>query len=114
MNKKFFHLQKEKKIDVIVGGTPCQGFSIAGKIGRNFIDDPRNHLFKEFARVVSILNPKFFVIENVARVYNHNKGKTRKEIFELFKELGYTVDCKLLNSVDYGVSQKKKQNFHHW
>ena len=104
-------LTKNKKIDVVVGGTPCQGFSIAGNIGRNFINDPRNYLFKEFARVVSILNPKFFVIENVARVYNHNKGETRKEIFELFNTLGYAVDCKLLNSVDYGVSQKRNRIF---
>lgn len=109
--QEIISLTKNKEIDIVVGGTPCQGFSIAGNIGRNFIDDPRNHLFKEFARVVSILNPKFFVIENVARVYNHNKGKTRKEIFELFNKLGYTVDCQLLNSVDFGVSQKRNRIF---
>ncbi len=108
---EILELADGKEIDVVVGGTPCQGFSMAGNIGRTFLDDPRNQLFKEFARVVSILNPKFFVIENVARVYNHNKGKTREEIFEMFKKLGYEVDCKLLNAVDYGVPQKRNRIF---
>lgn len=109
--KEILNLTKGKKIDVVIGGTPCQGFSIAGNIGRNFINDPRNHLFKEFARVVSILNPKFFIIENVARVYNHNKGKTREDIIFLFKKLGYEVDCEILNSADYGVPQVRKRVF---
>lgn len=109
--EEMLSLSKGKEIDLIIGGTPCQGFSIAGNIGRNFIDDPRNHLFKEFARVVSIMNPKFFVIENVARVYTHNKGKTREEIIKLFESLGYKVDCKLLNAVDYGVPQKRNRIF---
>ena len=63
LEPEILDLTKGREIDVIIGGTPCQGFSIAGSIGRNFIDDPRNHLFKEFARVVSILKPKFFIIE---------------------------------------------------
>lgn len=109
--KEILELTKGKEIDLIVGGTPCQGFSIAGNIGRKFIDDPRNHLFKEFARVVSILKPKFFVIENVARVYTHNKGKTRQDIIELFIKLGYEVDCKLLNAANYGVPQVRNRVF---
>ena len=60
--KELRNLAKTTKPDVIIGGTPCQGFSMAGNPGRTFIDDPRNHLFKEFARIVSALNPKFFVI----------------------------------------------------
>lgn len=104
-------LTKGKEIDLIIGGTPCQGFSMAGNVGRRFIDDPRNHLFKEFARVVSILKPKFFIIENVARVYNHNKGKTRKEIIDLFEGLGYKVDSKILNSANFGVAQIRNRVF---
>jgi DNA (cytosine-5)-methyltransferase 1 len=107
--KEILDLTKGKKIDLIIGGTPCQGFSIAGNIGRNFIDDPRNHLFKEFARIVKILRPKIFIIENVARVFNHNNGETRKEIISLFNE--YKVDCKILNSADYGVPQIRKRVF---
>ncbi len=98
-------LINKEKIDVVVGGPPCQGFSIAGNIGRKFIDDPRNKLFKEFVRVVKVVSPRFFVMENVARLYNHNQGKTRKEIITDFEELGYKVECKILNSADYGVPQ---------
>lgn len=98
-----------KKTDVIIGGPPCQGFSIAGNIGRKFIDDPRNRLFKEFVRVVKIVKPKFFVMENVARLYTHKKGETRKEIIKDFEKLGYTVDCKILNAADYGVPQLRKR-----
>lgn len=98
-----------QKVDVIIGGPPCQGFSIAGNIGRRFIDDPRNHLFKEFIRVVEIIKPDFFVMENVARLYTHNKGSTRKEILSRFKEIGYYIECKILNSADYGVPQIRKR-----
>ena len=109
--KEILDLAGGRKVDVIVGGTPCQGFSMAGGIGRKFIDDPRNHLFKEFARVVEILSPRFFVIENVARVFNHNKGKTRKEILDLFEGLGYRTECNVLNAADYGVPQIRSRIF---
>lgn len=102
-------LVKNLKISVIIGGPPCQGFSIAGNIGRKFIDDPRNRLFKEFVRVVEIVKPSFFVLENVARLYSHNKGKTRVEIIKDFERIGYKVECKILNSADYGVPQVRKR-----
>jgi DNA (cytosine-5)-methyltransferase 1 len=107
--KEISQLAKKKEIDVIIGGPPCQGFSIAGKIGRKFIDDDRNRLFKEFVRIVKIIHPKFFVMENVARLYNHNKGETQKEIIADFENLGYNVDCKIINSVDYGVAQSRQR-----
>jgi DNA (cytosine-5)-methyltransferase 1 len=103
------YLKEVKDVDVVIGGPPCQGFSIAGNIGRKFIDDPRNKLFKEFVRVVKVVKPKFFVMENVARLYNHNKGETRKEIINDFEKLGYKVECKILNSADYGVPQIRKR-----
>jgi len=109
--KELREFGKINKPDVIIGGTPCQGFSIAGNIGRTFVDDPRNHLFKEFARIVSVLKPKFFVVENVARVYNHNQGRTRKEIIDLFEKMNYTVDCRILKSEDYGVPQLRRRIF---
>lgn len=64
-----------RHVDVVIGGPPCQGFSMAGNIGRKFIDDPRNLLFKEFARVVSVVNPTCFVMENVARYIRGYKAK---------------------------------------
>ncbi len=103
------YLKEYAEIDVVIGGPPCQGFSMAGNIGRKFIDDPRNKLFKEFVRVVKVVKPKFFVMENVARLYNHNKGDTRKEIINDFKNIGYKVECKILNSADYGVPQVRQR-----
>ncbi len=103
------YIKDSQIVDVVIGGPPCQGFSIAGNIGRKFIDDPRNRLFKEFVRVVKVIKPKFFVMENVARLYTHNKGETRKEIIKDFERLGYKVDCKILNSADYGVPQVRKR-----
>ena len=99
------------KIDVIIGGPPCQGFSIAGKIGRNFIDDERNQLFKEFVRFVNVIRPKIFVMENVAALKTHNKGKTIMEIVNEFDNAGYTVKYDVLNAVNYGVPQQRRRIF---
>ncbi|WAC42333.1 DNA cytosine methyltransferase [Pedobacter sp. SL55] len=103
------YLKEFEEIDVVIGGPPCQGFSMAGNIGRKFIEDPRNKLFKEFVRVVNVVRPKFFVMENVARLYNHNKGETRKEIIKDFQKIGYNVECKILNSADFGVPQVRQR-----
>lgn len=108
-DEEMYDLTKGKEVDVVIGGPPCQGFSIAGNIGRKFTDDPRNRLFKEFVRVVKVVKPKFFVMENVARLYTHNKGATRTEIINDFEKLGYTVDCQILNSADYSVPQIRKR-----
>lgn len=98
-----------KKVDVVVGGPPCQGFSMAGNAGRRFIDDERNKLYKEFLRIVKITKPKFFVMENVARIFTHRNGNTRKEIINDFEKIGYKVECKILNSADYGVAQMRRR-----
>ena len=98
-----------REVDIVIGGTPCQGFSMAGSIGRKFIDDPRNHLFREFARVVRLLRPKFFVIENVARLYTHNGGRTCSEILSLFANIGYGAECKVLNAADFGIPQHRRR-----
>ena len=97
------------KVDVVIGGPPCQGFSIAGNIGRKFVDDPRNYLFREFIKVVKIANPDFFVMENVQRLFNHNKNKTREEILSMFNKIGYHVECDVLNSCDYEVPQYRRR-----
>lgn len=102
-------LIKNIKVDVVIGGPPCQGFSMAGNIGRKFLEDERNQLFKEFARIVSIVQPNYFIMENVARLYNHNNGNTRIDILDLFKSLNYSVECRVLNTFDYGVPQIRKR-----
>lgn len=103
--EEILNLTKNNAVDVVIGGPPCQGFSLAGNIGRKFQDDPRNHLFKEFVRVVDIVKPKCFVMENVARMYTHKNGQTRREILECFRKIGYHVHCHVLNAADYGVPQ---------
>lgn len=103
--------EKYKGVDIIIGGPPCQGFSIAGNIGRKFLDDDRNRLFLEFVRFVDVIRPKMFVLENVAALVKHNRGKTIKEIETKFAELGYSIKYKVLNSVDYCVPQERRRVF---
>ena len=106
---EIYALLDEKEVDIVVGGPPCQGFSMAGNIGRHFIDDPRNHLFKEFARVVSIIQPKMFLMENVARLDIHNKEKTKQEIIDIFTNMGYKVESRVLNAASFGVPQLRRR-----
>ena len=108
-NEEIKSLIGNQIIDVIIGGPPCQGFSMAGNIGRKFIDDSRNQLFREFARIVEIVQPSYFVMENVARLFTHNKGETKKEIIELFKKMNYNVECKVVNTADFGIPQVRNR-----
>lgn len=105
-------LNGEKIIDVIVGGPPCQGFSMAGRRIRKkgiFINDPRNELFKEFIRIVKDIKPKVFVMENVAAMLNIHKGAVKKEIIDEFKKIGYDTQVHVLLAADYGVPQLRKR-----
>lgn len=110
-NKRLKELVGDKKVDIIIGGPPCQGFSIAGNIGRTFIDDERNRLFKEFVRFVSEVNPKMFIMENVAAMATHLKGKTIKSIVEAFEHAGtgYKVKWEVLNTVNYEIAQERRR-----
>lgn len=110
-DEEILKLSEGKKIDVIIGGPPCQGFSLAGNIGRTFVGDERNYLFKEFVRVVSLLKPSVFVMENVARMASHNKGKTIREVKKSFEDIGYKVQYQVLQAADYGVPQKRQRIF---
>jgi len=100
-----------KNIDVIVGGPPCQGFSIAG---RRDPKDPRNSLFMEFVRIVNYFKPEWTVIENVLGIRSMKtaKGEAVVDIIKKeFKKIGYDVIWKVLNAADYGVPQKRKRVF---
>ena len=110
-NERLLELTAGKTVDVIVGGPPCQGFSIAGNIGRTFLDDERNRLFKEFVRFVAYLKPKMFVMENVAAMATHLKGKTIAAVEDAFETagLGYRVQWQVLNSVHFGVPQERRR-----
>lgn len=109
-NEKLSAVIKEREVDVVIGGPPCQGFSKAGNIGRTFLEDERNYLFLEFVRVVKHLKPKMFVMENVAAMEVHRKGKTMEDILEAFRDAGYIVPWhEVLNSACYGVPQVRRR-----
>lgn len=97
------------RIDLLVGGSPCQSFSMVGK--RKGFDDTRGTLFYEFARVVKESQPKIFIFENVKGLVNHDRGNTFEVIKETFKELGYKFKYKLLNSKNYGIPQHRERIF---
>lgn len=93
-------------IDVIIGGPPCQGFSTLGK---RFIDDPRNKLFKEYVRLVDEIRPKFFIMENVSGILTMENGQVLKSILNSFSEIGYRVEYRILNAAEYGVPQQRER-----
>ncbi|RBQ30781.1 DNA (cytosine-5-)-methyltransferase [Arcobacter sp. FW59] len=94
-------------IDVVIGGFPCQGFSVANT--KRSIKDERNFLYKELLRVVKDKQPKFFVGENVKGILSLAGGKVFEMIKEDFKNLGYKIEAKLLNAADYGVPQARQR-----
>ena len=95
-------------VDVICGGPPCQGFSIAGK---RIVDDERNTLYKSFVKFVAAFSPKAFVMENVPNILSIGDGAVREAILADFKKLGYTVSYQILNAADYGVPQARRRAF---
>jgi DNA (cytosine-5)-methyltransferase 1 len=96
------------RVDVLMGGVPCQAFSQAGE--RMGLEDPRGKLIVEFNRLVLECNPKVILVENVKGLTTHNRGETLKGIIELFKNNGkYTVHTKILNAKDYEVPQKRER-----
>lgn len=93
-------------VDVIIGGPPCQGFSVAGK---RIVEDKRNELYKSFVRMVSYFKPKAFVLENVPNILSLGEGIVRDAIVKDFSDLGYKVVYKVLLASDYGVPQNRKR-----
>lgn len=94
-------------IDLVIGGFPCQGFSIANT--KRSMKDERNFLYKEMLRVIDDKKPKFFVAENVKGILSMKKGKVFEMIKKDFKKLGYNVDARLLNAAEYGVPQARER-----
>lgn len=95
-------------VDVICGGPPCQGFSMAGQ---RLTDDPRNSLFREFIRIVEIFQPSFIVFENVSGLISMAQGAILSAIVAEFEAAGYECEYKVLNSADYGVPQSRPRFF---
>jgi DNA (cytosine-5)-methyltransferase 1 len=95
--------------DLLVGGFPCQSFSIAGK--RRGFDDTRGTLFFDIARILKEKRPRNFILENVKGLLSHDNGNTFKTIIATLAELGYCVEWQVLNSKNYGVPQNRERVF---
>lgn len=99
----------KNKLDILVGGSPCQSFSIIGK--RAGLEDVRGTLFYDYARLIKQTSPKVFVYENVPGMLVHDHGNTWKVIESVFESLGYKVFYSVLNAKDYGMPQDRKRLF---
>ena len=97
------------KIDMFVGGSPCQSFSIAG--ARGGFEDTRGTLFFEYCRLVKEIEPTVFIYENVYGVLTHDKGKTWETMQNVFSELGYYFTWQVLDARDYGIPQGRRRLF---
>lgn len=98
------------KIDLFVGGAPCQAFSLRGKHGG--FEDTRGTLFREFARIVKECQPKVFIFENVKGMLSHDRGRTWRVIKSTFEDYcGYDVYYQVLNGKDYGIPQSRERIF---
>lgn len=97
-----------KVVDVIIGGPPCQGFSVAGK---RILDDERNKLYKNFLRFVEYFKPKAFMMENVPNILSIGGGIVKTSIIKDFSDLGYDIVYKILTASDYGVPQNRRRTF---
>lgn len=95
-------LSRYEKVDVVIGGPPCQGFSMANR--QRLIDDPRNHLYKSYIKVIDCLTPQFFVMENVRGML-----AAREQIQEDFQNIGYSATAHIVNAKDFGVPQNRER-----
>lgn len=110
-------LLKEKglgSVDVIIGGPPCQAYSLVGRAQSKHMEtpmeeDPRNGLYKLYARFLKKYQPRMFVFENVMGIESANGGKTWKNIQKYLKRVGYEIECHEQNSKDYGVLQNRRR-----
>ena len=106
--KKFIKGNSIPAIDMVVGGPPCQGFSISGK---RHIDDPRNGYYRSFFQFVNELEPRAFLMENVPNLVGMGQGKYKDLILDIFKSIGYSVKYKIVLASHYGVPQNRKRVF---
>ena len=121
LNEDVRKLRMSGKVDVVVGGPPCQGFSNVGiprirhqkltEEGLKRVRDPRRVLWKHFVRIVGEIQPQFFVMENVPTILSFRGGQVKEEIVEQFKSVGYEATPVVLNAARYGVPQIRKRAF---
>jgi DNA (cytosine-5)-methyltransferase 1 len=95
--------------NILLAGFPCQPFSIIGAM-RGF-DDVRGTLFFNLAEIINVKRPEAFVLENVRQLSTHNRGRTLSKINSVLSDMGYRIDWKLLNALDFGLPQKRERTF---
>ena len=101
--------QYKDEVDLFVGGSPCQSFSLVGK--QRGLADTRGTLFYEYARLVKEIRPKVFIYENVKALLSNDNGKTWETVSKVFTDLNYTWKYKVLNAKDYGIPQNRERIF---
>ncbi|MBY0515522.1 MAG: DNA cytosine methyltransferase [Bacteriovoracaceae bacterium] len=94
------------KVDMVVGGPPCQGFSTVGK---GEVEDDRNQLFREFVRVVKVTKPKIVLFENVTGMVAKKNAAILAKVFHLFEKLGYTMEARVLSAEEFGVPEVRRR-----
>jgi len=99
-------INRIKSSEIVLGGFPCQGFSKSGPKKQN---DPRNQLYKAMQFSISILKPKIFIAENVDGLVQNFDGSFVEEIVKDFSSLGYNVQYRVLNAVNFGVPQYRRR-----
>lgn len=107
IKKQAIKISKEKKVNMIIGGPPCQGFSLKGK--KLGLDDSRNYLFKEYLKIVEEIKPEVFIIENVKALLSTSAGWFKNQIIEEVTKMGYFVECGVLTASDFGVPQARQR-----
>ena len=107
VKEKIVRLAAEKGVNMLVGGPPCQGYSMKGK--KLGLDDPRNFLFREYLDLVDRIQPDVFVIENVKAILQSANGWFKDEIIHAITALGYSVRVAVLNAADFGVPQNRER-----
>ena len=107
IKEKIVNLSKEKKVNMVIGGPPCQGFSLKGK--KLGLDDPRNFLFIEYLHLVQELKPDVFVIENVKSLMSTSNGWFKNQIISEIEKIGYEVSVGIVRASDYGVPQNRER-----
>ena len=104
------YLNPNEHVSIVFGGPPCQGFSLSNTMTRN-LGNPNNSLFQEFLRFVQIIQPDWFVFENVEGFMRFEEGRVKKHVEQCFMDMGYNVSSKILWASDYGVPQHRNRFF---
>ncbi|HBI47845.1 MAG TPA: hypothetical protein DDX93_03900 [Smithella sp.] len=101
---------KKGDFEIVIGGPPCQGFSVSNTKTRN-INNPQNNLIYKFVEFVKVIRPKWFLMENVGGLNTFQDGNVRNNLICMFNRLGYSTQCAILNAANFGVPQNRNRIF---